>query len=136
MPAADDLRRVLRRAGRRPRTVLRSLWVRFRSAWRGVSDRRSGEPIPAGLARSRLLAGLGTVGARDGKGGDLRRCHADRHRRGGGTDQVVGMIWPGSPYRKWNSPRTPGGRGRAIMRYAMSARCGGRVTGFIVARRD
>ena len=27
MPAADDLRRVLRRAGRRPRAVLRGLWV-------------------------------------------------------------------------------------------------------------
>ena len=30
MPAADDLRRVLRRAGRRPGAVLRSFWVRLR----------------------------------------------------------------------------------------------------------
>ena len=35
MPAADDLRRVLRRAGRRPRTVLRGFWVRLRAAWHG-----------------------------------------------------------------------------------------------------
>ena len=27
MPAADDLRRVLRRAGRRPRAVLRGFWA-------------------------------------------------------------------------------------------------------------
>ena len=35
MPAADDLRRVLRRAGRRPGAVLRGFWVRLRAAWRG-----------------------------------------------------------------------------------------------------
>ena len=35
MPAADDLRRVLRRAGWRPRAILRGFWVRLRAAWRG-----------------------------------------------------------------------------------------------------
>ena len=32
MPAADDLRRVLRRAGRRPKAVLRGLWARLWAA--------------------------------------------------------------------------------------------------------
>jgi hypothetical protein len=33
IPAADDLRRILRRVGWRPRAVLRGFWVRFRTAW-------------------------------------------------------------------------------------------------------
>ena len=35
MPAADDLRRVLRRGAWRPRAVLRGFWARLRAAWRG-----------------------------------------------------------------------------------------------------
>ncbi len=35
MPAADDLRRVLRRAAWRPRAMLRGFWVRLRPTWRG-----------------------------------------------------------------------------------------------------
>ena len=43
MPAADDLRRVLRRAaGRRPRTVLRSFWVRLRARTAGREGWSSG----------------------------------------------------------------------------------------------
>ena len=34
MPAADDLRRVLRRAAWRPRVGLRGLWAWLRTAWR------------------------------------------------------------------------------------------------------
>jgi hypothetical protein len=35
MAAADDLRRTVRRASWRPRAVLRRLWRRLRTAWRG-----------------------------------------------------------------------------------------------------
>jgi hypothetical protein len=35
MPAADNLRRSVRRAAWQPQAMLRSLWARFREAWRG-----------------------------------------------------------------------------------------------------
>ena len=38
LPAADDLRRVVRRAVWRPRAVLRGLWARLRAAWRERSE--------------------------------------------------------------------------------------------------
>ena len=38
LPAADDLRRVVRRAVWQPRAVLRGLWVRLRAAWRERSE--------------------------------------------------------------------------------------------------
>ena len=38
LPAADDLRRVVRRAVWQPRAVLRGLWARLRAAWREWSE--------------------------------------------------------------------------------------------------
>ena len=53
MPAADDLRRVLRRAGRRPKAVLRGLWVRFRVAF-GEAGRGNAVIAPGGIHRRRV----------------------------------------------------------------------------------
>ena len=52
MPAANDLRRVLRRAGWRPRAILRGFWVRLRAAARRVrSFRHRGTDIQVNCAR-------------------------------------------------------------------------------------
>ena len=126
MPAADDLRRVLRRAGRRPRAVLRGFWAGSGPPG-GANDRRSGEPIPAGSARSRLLAAVlsaawTTVGAGDGKGGDLRRCRAGRHRRQPSTSRANGGRSPvHRPFSRpeaqirWREPARRSGSGAIFL---------------------
>ena len=52
MPAADDLRRVLRRAGRRPRAVLRGFWADSGPP-AGANDAGVANQSRLGSARSR-----------------------------------------------------------------------------------